>query len=129
MACHAPHASNLPSLLAGNPKEMCLQCHDGLRADADKAISRHKPVMEGQCSLCHTSHGGDTKGFPRGDVQQLCLSCHKDKIGDHPLTNHPTGGIINKYTSTPLTCLSCHSPHFSYKPSLLVISGCTDCHK
>lgn len=129
MACHAPHASNRASLLAANPKDLCLKCHEGLRAEADRAISKHKPVMEGQCPLCHTSHGGDTKGFPRGEVYRLCLGCHKDKSGNHPYANHPTGGIINKYTGKPLTCLSCHKPHFSDKPHLLVISGCNDCHK
>jgi predicted CXXCH cytochrome family protein len=129
MACHAPHASNLPSLLAANARDLCLQCHQQLREDGERASSRHKPVMEGKCAVCHTSHGGDAKGFPRGDIQKICLSCHKDKTGNHPTTNHPTGGKKDPRTDKPLTCLSCHLPHFSEKTKLQSISGCGDCHK
>jgi predicted CXXCH cytochrome family protein len=128
-ACHTPHASSRPSLLAGNPRDLCLQCHDGLRDEANKAVSKHKPVMDGLCATCHTAHGGDAKGFPRGKVQDLCLSCHRDKKGNHPSANHPTSDRIIKATGKPLTCLSCHEPHFSTNPKLLAVTGCDACHK
>ena len=129
ITCHMPHASSSPSLLAGNTKDLCLKCHDGLRKEGETATSRHIPFMEGQCPTCHSPHGGESKGFLRNEVRALCLSCHKDKTGNHPAANHPTGGIINRYTGKPLTCLSCHRPHFSNNPKLLAISGCSDCHK
>ncbi len=94
-----------------------------------KSLSKHKPVMEGQCSLCHTAHGGDAKGFPRGNIQGICLSCHKDKKANHPTANHPTSEKVIKATGQTLTCLSCHKPHFSENRRLLSVTGCDACHK
>ena len=57
----------------------------------------------------------------------------------HPTVNHPVQDIVDpndaSKVKTPLSCLSCHQPHASTQPDLLVKDQannqafCDNCHK
>jgi predicted CXXCH cytochrome family protein len=102
-SCHNPHPadpqSNRTSLkFAGNPDEMCLQCHTSLRNNP-QAHTHHAVSSEGsRCVSCHMpkimeavmfsarSHQVDdipdaemTARFGQQESPNACLSCHNDK--------------------------------------------------
>jgi predicted CXXCH cytochrome family protein len=57
----------------------------------------------------------------------------------HPVQYHPVSDVMNPTditkVKTPMSCLSCHQPHSSAKPGLLVkdqeenMAFCDTCHK
>jgi len=129
LSCHNPHGSNVRGLLLSSQNDLCMQCHEDMVEKSKKSISNHKPVRDGKCSSCHKVHGGDKKGFPLMDTNPLCLSCHLQMATNHPVINHPVSEKSDQRNGTPLSCLSCHTPHFSDKQKLLSVASCSDCHK
>jgi len=103
--------------------EKCLDCHATVLQEKIK----HKPVQE-NCGNCHVSTGkehpgGKEKGFKLiKDIPQLCYSCHE--VQNNKKNVHPP--------SVKGKCMSCHTPHSSAGPGLLIMypvaTLCQECH-
>ncbi len=88
---------------------------------ADKAkpqIYFHPPYKDKDCSSCHNNNMGQVS------VRQpdLCYVCHENFENQYTNVHGPVAGGY---------CTSCHNPHKSKLPNLLVNSGsdlCFKCH-
>ncbi len=125
--CHEAHGgSNAKLLRASTPNGLCLECHGPdarpQRAEGEKLV---------------TIFGGKVK-LPQnyfGNVSRLPL---KYGLG-HPVERHPVVDQMEPKDQTKvrvaINCLTCHQPHSSAQPNLLVkdqsnnMAFCATCHK
>ncbi len=125
--CHEPHGGDNPKLLrAATPNRLCLECH-GPDAQPKKLESEHLvTIFNGKVKLPEDYFN---------NVTLLPLKYGRD----HPIERHPVSDImdpsdLNKVLK-PINCLSCHQPHSSATPALLVkdqvnnMAFCMGCHK
>ena len=122
LACHTPHASDQDHLLAAPEADLCGTCHDEA-GKARSAKAAHKPAVA-ECTACHASHAGPA-GLLRAAAPDLCRSCHPGVTEEiaRPVTHPP---------AKEQECLTCHDPHGSDHPGILVESGaslCLQCHQ
>ncbi|MBK7876251.1 MAG: cytochrome c3 family protein [Planctomycetes bacterium] len=149
-ACHDPHASKQPKLMAAKGSDLCFRCHD---RGAYETGNVHKPVAEG-CLACHPAHGNAAPAKPNPSTPtgkdgapasanaapkthssltpaapELCLRCHDVK----------KGGFTDKHDGFDVSrsdCNSCHSPHASKAKGLVrpvvhkpaADHDCASCH-
>jgi predicted CXXCH cytochrome family protein len=146
--CHDPHGQPLPPdrpgsqtlldsatkhkadwgalvMLKQSEPQLCLKCHNEMRAQFSMPFRHH--VLEGQmtCSDCHNPHGGFELKQARlaTSNDSICVKCHTDKQGPFAFEHAPlkTEG-----------CTACHNPHGSANPRLLkradVFQLCLECH-
>jgi predicted CXXCH cytochrome family protein len=122
--CHDAHGNDNQHLLrVAGTNALCLECH-GPDAEPKKLEGEHLvAIFDGKVKL-------PEKYFDKVPVLPL-------KYGaGHPTDRHPVSDVLNSATKTtiPLNCLSCHQPHASAKPDLLVkdqannIDFCKSCH-
>jgi predicted CXXCH cytochrome family protein len=154
LTCHSPHGSESPRLLFAAVPELCLTCHlvEDLQEKHGNQITEatncvlchmphgsetqrllagkrlHPPFAEGSCEACHRAPFGNRVRF-RSRGEKLCTACHGDKMDPAPEGGsfHPA---LNGERGRP-GCVSCHSPHMSDRPRLLLKSSptlCGDCH-
>ena len=125
--CHEPHGGDNAHLLRKkNVNELCLECHG--------PDSAPKPV-EGQPLVA--IFDGKVK-MPESYFRKVVHLPLKYGRG-HPVEHHPVVDQMDPTDVTkvrlPLNCLSCHQPHASTQPDLLVkdqVNGmmfCATCHK
>ena len=105
------------SLNAAPPQ--CLDCHPDKREG--KVVH---PAIEMGCSSCHTGNHDGGKPFPTlmTSVPDLCFACHDKAAFDKKSVHAPVAGGM---------CGSCHNPHSSDLPKLLVAAVpdlCFTCH-
>jgi len=125
--CHDGHGNDNEHLLrAAKPNNLCLECH-GPDAKPKKLESEHVvTIFDGKVKLPEDY-------FARVPILPL-------KYGTgHPVAKHPVSDLMdpNDLTKviTPLNCLTCHQPHASAQPDLLVkdqannMAFCKTCHK
>ncbi len=119
-ACHDPHGSQYPKLLAkATVVEVCQDCHP-----APEGKSVHTAVKKGRCLGCHSPHAGKEAPLLIAPRATLCLSCHKLEViaKDH----------VKHVPVLEGRCLECHEPHASYAaPKQLRADGaklCLICH-
>jgi len=125
--CHDGHGNDSEHLLrAAKPNNLCLECH-GPDAKPKKLESEHVvTIFDGKVKLPEDY-------FARVPILPL-------KYGTgHPVAKHPVSDLMdpNDLTKviTPLNCLTCHQPHASAQPDLLVkdqannMAFCKTCHK
>ena len=91
--------------------------------DYKKPVSAHAPFQDGDCSLCHQRKDPKDPGSINKQINLLCLDCHDDfvKILARKASHEPAR----------VNCVSCHSPHNSMYPHLLVEDPgtlCLSCH-
>ena len=120
--CHNVHQQNDLALLKRDSGQLCVSCHQQVRAEI-RLPSRH-PIAEGKtaCVDCHNPHGG----LGDADLHQVslndnCFSCHQEKRGPF-LWEHPPAAE---------DCSLCHRPHGSVNDRLLTARGpalCQQCH-
>jgi predicted CXXCH cytochrome family protein len=125
--CHEPHGSqNVHLLRAANPNPLCLECH-GPDAKPKKLESEHMvAIFNGQVKL------------PENYFAQVPIIPIKYGMG-HPIARHP---VVDQMDPTnpekvkkELNCATCHQPHSSAQPNLLVkdqatnAAFCDTCHK
>ena len=127
--CHAPHGGDNDHLLrAKTPNSLCLECH-GPDSTPKKLESEHLlTIFDGTVKLPEDY-------FAKNKVVILPL-----KYGaGHPVTGHPVQDLKDPTDPTKIkmqiNCLTCHQPHSSAKPDLLVkdqannMEFCRSCHK
>jgi predicted CXXCH cytochrome family protein len=102
---------NLPDSINSSEKAMIV---------SRQVIYFHAPYKNKKCKICHDDPSSPVKllqGQP-----ELCYNCHDDFNTQYRFLHGPVGGG---------QCSSCHSPHQSENPKLLLRIGqalCLYCH-
>jgi predicted CXXCH cytochrome family protein len=125
--CHTPHGGDNDHLLRAKGNDLCLECH-GPDAVPQKTDDGMLAIFNGQIKL-------PADYYQKNKVPVLPL---RFGIG-HPVENHPVADVMDPNDITKikahLACLSCHQPHASAQPGLLVkdqannMAFCDNCHK
>jgi predicted CXXCH cytochrome family protein len=126
--CHESHSSWMPRLLPKEVQQLCLFCHENLRARMELLGRSHKPVMDGRCLDCHDAHSTGHPGQLRDAPPQLCYLCH-----DHEDIRKliETSSVVHGALKTKESCNGCHAGHGSVLPKLLAEpekTSCLSCH-
>ena len=104
----------------------CLTCHEAL--SKEKVVH---PALQMGCQACHS--GIDAAEIPHkktnniakglsSEPPQLCYGCHDKKKFEGKTVHSPVAGGM---------CTTCHNPHSSKNPKLLVAEApdlCFNCH-
>lgn len=125
--CHEPHGGDNQHLLrAKDENTLCLECH-GPDAPEPKAVAG-QPLI--------TIFDGKVK-LPQDYFRNVTVLPIKYGRG-HPVEHHPVKDLVgpddNSKARTPLGCGTCHQPHASAQPNLLVkdqsanMQFCAACH-
>ena len=120
--CHEPHGGDNAKLLRGkSTNELCMECHgpDRSPVKTDNVMA----IFDGKVKL------------PGDYFSRLRVLPVKYGIG-HPTDKHPVSSVteVNTKKVTEISCLTCHQPHGSAKPDLLVkdqagnMDFCKTCH-
>jgi predicted CXXCH cytochrome family protein len=126
--CHEAHGSNNEHLLRAAGNALCMECH-GPESRPQKVESENLvTIFGGKVEL-----PGDY--FRKNRVEILPLQYG---VG-HPVENHPVQDVVDPTDSSKvkvhITCLTCHQPHASTQPGMLVndqadnMAFCDTCHK
>ncbi len=127
--CHQPHGGENDHLLrAKTTNSLCLECH-GPDSEPKKLEAAHLlTIFNGSVKLPEDY-------FTKNKVVVLPL---KYGMG-HPVAGHPVSDLMDPKdptkVATPMNCLTCHQPHSSAQPDLLVkdqannMAFCSRCHK
>jgi len=125
--CHEPHGGeNLHLLRAANPNPLCLECHGPdikpQKLDKENLVA----IFNGKVKL------------PGNYFAKVPLLPIKYGLG-HPVERHPVADQADptnpEKVRVTLNCATCHQPHSSAKPDLLVkdqannTAFCDTCHK
>lgn len=122
LACHTPHASAGPHLLAaGSVDSTCAYCHP-----RSTGISQHPMYKDGDCSACHDPHGSEAAGLLIGGAgREHCGVCHA------PIANE-VSHARHAHRDLERDCLACHAAHTAGFPALLTAAAgdqCLACHE
>jgi predicted CXXCH cytochrome family protein len=118
------------NLLAREGQALCLSCHEKIaRRLADKKLTVHAAVGDGQCGDCHAGHGAMAPALLKKDQPELCLECHE---ADGEKVRKVHGG----YAVAEARCTGCHDPHASPSKKLIAENAhppfgdrdCSTCH-
>jgi predicted CXXCH cytochrome family protein len=127
--CHEPHGGANDHLLrAKSTNGVCLECH-GPDSQPKKLEAQH----------VFTIFNGSVKVpddyFAKNKVVVLPLKYGRG----HPIEGHPVSDVVDPTDTTKIhakiDCLSCHQPHSSAQPDLLIkdqannLAFCSSCHK
>jgi predicted CXXCH cytochrome family protein len=126
--CHEPHGGENDHLLRAKGNPLCLECH-GPDAAPQKLDAEHVlTIFSGKVKLPEDY-------FKQNKSPILPL---KYGVG-HPVQGHPVGDVMDPtnigQVKTHVSCMSCHQPHSSAQPDLLVkdqknnMAFCDSCHK
>lgn len=120
--CHPVHIGADLTTKPRDVKEMCLKCHQEVRAEF--SLSSHHPVLENKiyCTDCHDGHGTTGEMLLRKfSVKETCIQCHTEKGGP----------FLFEHADAAEDCLNCHSNHGSINNNLLKLRDpflCLQCH-
>lgn len=126
--CHEPHGNDNDHLLRAKGNALCLECH-GPDSVPQKLEAEHVlTIFNGKVKL-------PDDYYQKNKVPILPL---RYGLG-HPVEYHPVSDVMDptnmSKVKTPLSCLSCHQPHSSAQPDLLIrdqqnnMAFCDNCHK
>lgn len=101
----------------------CGTCHEAVLAKTVK----HPAALDNGCTACHefTRAEGKMQVKLSADEPQLCLPCHD------AMTKAAEGKFAAPHAPVTANCTSCHNPHSSVQPHLLidvVPALCVSCH-
>jgi len=133
-SCHGPGSKHI-AVGGGNARfivnpgrspESCLRCH--LETEAEFHLPHRHPVLENRvnCADCHDPHGLDTRrpardGLAMARLNEACAGCHREQ-------SRP---FVFEHEALREGCVSCHTPHGSINPALLLerdANLCLKCH-
>ncbi len=120
--CHSIHAGHPQNLRAEKVMDVCLRCHQNLKAELRR--QSHHPIVEGRisCADCHNPHGTAGERLLVGNaVNDTCFKCHADKRGPFLWEHKPVSE----------DCTVCHVSHGSVHDRLLRQKApylCQSCH-
>jgi len=126
--CHTPHGGDIDHLLRAKGNALCLECH-GPDSAAQPVPDQHLlTIFNGTVKL-------PDDYYKKNKVPILPL---RFGLG-HPVDYHPVSDVMDptnlSKVKAQLSCLSCHQPHASAEPDLLVkdqannMAFCDMCHK
>lgn len=146
--CHNVHAGPVLITEPHDINDMCLRCHEIVKAEF--MLSSRHPIPENKlfCTSCHDPHGTMSEGLLKEDtIKETCTRCHGEKEGpfvfEHADVNedctlcHSSHGSVNNNllkVSEPFLCMQCHGSHNTSSSSTTLDSKgafytrCTDCH-
>jgi predicted CXXCH cytochrome family protein len=126
--CHDPHGNDNANLLRVQGNALCLECHGSASRPQEIQAEHVLTIFNGSVKL-------PDDYFKKNKTPLLPLNYG---LG-HPVEGHPVSDIMDptdiSKVKTRLSCLSCHQPHASAKPGLLVkdqeanMAFCDTCHK
>jgi predicted CXXCH cytochrome family protein len=126
--CHTPHGGDNDHLLRAKGNALCLECHGPDSAPQRDEANHLLTIFNGAVKL-------PDDYYKKNRVPILPL---RFGLG-HPVEYHPVSDVMDptdqSKVRTPLSCLSCHQPHASAQPDLLVkdqtnnMAFCDNCHK
>lgn len=130
-SCHAWSAEKKAVVVGAGVPGTCETCHAEKVAAVDSAAYPHAVASE--CATCHSPHSSDRQHLLKDDVNELCSGCHDGFQLNHPVGRHPVRYRTVASTGAEISCASCHNPHGSSHPKLLVASNkaaeiCAQCH-
>ncbi len=125
--CHTPHGGNNEHLLrVSSPNALCLECHGPEARPTPVANEPLVTIFNGQVKL------------PENYFAKVSRLPIKYGLG-HPVDRHPVVDQMDPNDNTKvrvaINCLTCHQPHSSTQPGLLVndqannTAFCSTCHK
>jgi len=131
LGCHSPHAAKHKGILRVKMTTLCGECHGDSIRRQEKSVSKHEPVMKGECTSCHDPHASNFLFLAKAKYDyELCLKCHDwGKHSAHPI-GEKSRDPRNKNLS--IGCASCHRSHGTefkkmfYYPSTTEV--CVQCH-
>jgi predicted CXXCH cytochrome family protein len=123
--CHEPHGNDSEKLLrVQDVNNLCLECHGPDSPQPVRLADQHAiTIFDGKVRL------------PEDALKKTPILPLQYGVG-HPTKGHPVANTLNTKTGKPvsMTCLTCHQPHSSAKPDLLVgdqeanMAFCKTCH-
>ena len=126
--CHQPHGGERAKLLRAQGNALCLECHGPDASPVEDKAAGVLKIFNGTVRL-------PDDYYKRNKVPVLPLKYGKG----HPITGHPVSDVADPSDLTKviqtMSCLTCHQPHSSLKPNLLVndqennTKFCATCHK
>lgn len=132
-ACHGPGSRHVAAgggrgqfiINPGRDPAACFSCH--LQTHAEFNLPQHHPVPEGHmnCVQCHDPHGFDimkpARGLAIARLNEGCAQCHREQARPH----------VFEHEAVRDGCTTCHQPHGSVNPKMLVERDnnlCLKCH-
>lgn len=132
LTCHNPHASAQKGLLKAPLASLCGSCHADTIKRQEKSVTKHEPVMAGQCTSCHDPHASDSVLLTKkSNIIDLCGTCH-DWMKH---SSHPIGPKVRdpRNKNVTVSCLSCHRAHGTefknMMPFATTSETCVQCHE
>jgi len=126
--CHQPHGGERAKLLRAEGNSLCLECHGPDASPVEDKAAGVLKIFNGTLRL-------PDDYYKKNKVPVLPLKYGKG----HPITGHPVSDVADPSDLTKviqkINCLTCHQPHSSLKPNLLVndqennTKFCATCHK
>ncbi len=126
--CHTPHGGDIEHLLRAKGNALCLECHGPDAVPQHDETAHLLTIFNGSVKLPEDY-------YKKNKVPVLPL---RYGLG-HPVEYHPVSDVMDPghvgKVKTPLSCLSCHQPHASGAPGLLVkdqqnnMAFCDTCHQ
>ena len=125
--CHEPHGGDNPHLLrVANVSSLCMECHGPEAQPAPIPDSQLVTIFNGHVKL------------PANYFAKVPRIPVRYGLG-HPVEHHPVLDQMdptdNSKVRVAVNCASCHQPHSSAQPNLLVndqangLAFCASCHK
>lgn len=148
--CHKPHSSQMDFLISKDLMEkeeissLCFSCHT---SDENLKKKHRNAKMENlECSICHNPHSSKNKILLNDNsvhpVFEDCSNCHienletQEKVPNlcfmcHSNIEESINSFKYKHTPAKEDCTTCHTPHISNYPPLLLNNTrkvCSQCH-